>query len=355
MASSSAWLDTLHYMAQNFIEDGEGRSLGKTLLLHLPESAVAAIDDIREVHALALFHGDNSATALQCDETPNSYDTVFIRAVQNTDEMLGSVARGYAALRDDGGNLFIAQNNDTGAKSLEKHLKAAFGAIPVLSKNKGRGFRIIKNTSAPTDMALLAEWTKNASPRMVRETGYISQPGIFGWDKIDAGSRFLLENLPPLKGRAADFGCGYGYLACEALAAHPALVHMTAIDHDLRAVSAAILNMEERSLSNIDPARAAAVWGDLSRPYASPQGPFDAIVMNPPFHSGKQTDLGLGASFIKNAFENLKRGASLYMVANQTLPYEHSLQEVFGNYAMMAQSKGFKILRADKTHNKTNK
>src|SRR5690606_9948663 len=46
-----------------------------------------------------------------------------------------------------------------------------------------------------------------------------SKPGLFGWNKIDQGSEFLIQSLPAMLGTMPrppasllDLGCGYGYL-----------------------------------------------------------------------------------------------------------------------------------------------
>ena len=51
--------------------------------------------------------------------------------------------------------------------------------------------------------------------RKVRVLGvsmdFITDAGVFSRDGLDAGTRVLLEALPPLSGRVLDLGCGYGW------------------------------------------------------------------------------------------------------------------------------------------------
>ena len=52
--------------------------------------------------------------------------------------------------------------------------------------------------------------------RKVRVLGvsmdFITDAGVFSRDGLDAGTRVLLEALPPLCGRVLDLGCGWGAL-----------------------------------------------------------------------------------------------------------------------------------------------
>ena len=48
----------------------------------------------------------------------------------------------------------------------------------------------------------------------IKGQNFTTQPGIFGWDKIDQGSKLLINHISnDLYGHGADFGCGYGFLS----------------------------------------------------------------------------------------------------------------------------------------------
>ena len=74
---------------------------------------------------------------------------------------------------------------------------------------------------------------------------WMSQPGIFSWDRIDDGSALLARHLPDdLSGAVADFGCGWGYLSREVLArARWASTRLDLIDAEYRALEAARANL----------------------------------------------------------------------------------------------------------------
>ena len=87
-------------------------------------------------------------------------------------------------------------------------------------------------------------------------------------------------------------------------------------------------------------------WCDLTS--EAPRGPYNWVVMNPPFHKGRAAEPMLGNSFIEAAARCLPAGGRLLMVANTNLPYEKKLQELFKKVERLEQSQGFKILEAVK-------
>jgi 16S rRNA (guanine1207-N2)-methyltransferase len=73
---------------------------------------------------------------------------------------------------------------------------------------------------------------------------------------------------------------------------------------------------------------------------------YDAIVMNPPFHTGRAAEPGLGQALIAAAARALRKGGTLLMVANRQLPYEADLVKHFARVEKLAQEETFKIFRA---------
>ena len=67
---------------------------------------------------------------------------------------------------------------------------------------------------APADPALADAWRTLDAPRWLAEHGvpggrFLSRPGVFAWDRVDAASRLLAEHLPgELRGDVADLGAG---------------------------------------------------------------------------------------------------------------------------------------------------
>jgi len=69
-------------------------------------------------------------------------------------------------------------------------------------------------------------------------------------------------------------------------------------------------------------------------------------VSNPPFHVGKATALNVPLQFMRDAFNVLRPGGRLLLVANRTLPYEAALTDLFGNMRTVHDGQRFKVLSA---------
>lgn len=234
-----------------------------------------------------------------------------------------------------GGLITAAAANDANGNRLAAWMEEAGLSPHTLSKNKCRVVWAQKMPSA----AAPAPWIKEGERQSMVLDGetYITQPGLFGWNKIDAGSALLTAHLPcDLTGRGADFGCGYGYLSRAVRRRNNQALSVTGIDADRRAVACYRANIPS----------APVHWADLTASW--PGDAFDWIIMNPPFHAGKMTNVDIGTAFIKTAHGALKPGGRLYMVANRHLPYEKTLGALFTNVSIEAQQAGFKLVFAQK-------
>lgn len=259
-----------------------------------------------------------------------SYAQGLLLLTKHKEENFANVARGWALLAP-GGTLVCAGANDDGAVSFEKHVGKAFGPVETLSKFHSRVFWFAKGERTPPDY-----WQKLATLQPVDDGSWMSQPGIFSWDRIDDGSALLARHLPAdLTGRVADFGCGWGYLAREVLRS-PAATSFDLIDAEHRALEAARANVT-------DP-RASFHWLDLTA--EKPPGTYDAIVCNPPFHTGRASVPELGQKVIEAAARALEPGGALYMVANRGLPYEPTLKAHFASFGTLADNNKFRVTRA---------
>ena len=114
--------------------------------------------------------------------------------------------------------------------------------------------------------------------------------GVFSPDKVDLGTRVLLETVPapPQKGRLLDLGCGYGPIALTMASRAPSS-RVLGVDVNSRAVELARRNATEHGLHN---ARFTVVTpeGSPTDDATSQEdllGPFDAVWSNPPIRVGK--------------------------------------------------------------------
>ena len=247
------------------------------------------------------------------------------------------------ALRDApvGGIIIASLPNTLGAKTGEKMLAELAGESQSLSKHKCRAFWVVKTDSWNAPLA--EEWIAQDRPQLVDE-GFWSRPGLFSWDRIDAGSELLADSVPEwIKGRGADFGAGQGYLTREVLANCPHVDSMDLYEAEYRALAC-----QQKNLEGFD--NWAQHWADVTKD--APKAEYDFIFMNPPFHTGRADAASLGQAFIRAASDALKTGGTLWLVANRHLPYEAALGECFKSHEMLEDEGGYKIIRAEKPKRK---
>jgi 16S rRNA (guanine1207-N2)-methyltransferase len=221
---------------------------------------------------------------------------------------------------------------DRGGTRLAKEL-AGFGCA---ATDQPRRHHRICSLDRPPEPTGIAEAIDEGAPRHVDNLALCTQPGIFSWDRLDPGTALLLANLPPLKGRGADFGCGLGILS-RAVLGSEAVTALTLLEIDRRAV--------EMARRNVADPRVTILWSDIRTAGAVPDR-LDFVVTNPPFHDGGIEDQALGRTFIARAAESLRPGGTLWLVANAHLPYEAALREAFRSVSVTAQAGGYRAFEA---------
>jgi len=149
------------------------------------------------------------------------------------------------------------------------------------------------------------------------------------------------EQLPStLRGRAADLGAGFGYLAAELLARCPGITALDLYEAEQRALELARLNLA----ATCSRASLGYHWHDVTR--GLPQG-YDVVISNPPFHTPSgNSNAQIGRQFVAAAAAALRPGGELWLVANRHLPYETVLGANFSTVRTVIQRAGFKVVAA---------
>jgi 16S rRNA (guanine1207-N2)-methyltransferase len=236
------------------------------------------------------------------------------------------IARAAAEVAPGGWVAVDGQKTD-GIDTALKDLRARVDLSEPLSKAHGK----LASFPAGPD---LADWRAQAH----EVAGFQTLPGVFSADGPDRGSILLVGALPAkLGGKVADLGAGWGYLAA-AILRRDSVKRLDLVEAEADALDCARLNIP-------DP-RARFHWADATT--WRPETLLDAVVMNPPFHTGREADPALGAAFIRAARRMLAPDGSLWLVQNRHLPYDPVLSECFLEVQEVAGDGAFRVIHAHK-------
>lgn len=225
----------------------------------------------------------------------------------------------------EAGKVFFVVPNEYGAKSWKWETE-------LLDEQVGKKSRLFVLAGLQAECSEIEELQRNRA-------GFYTTPGLFCWEKIDQGSKVLIDVLASEKlvGPVTDLGAGWGYLATQL--SESLTVHL--IEADRRGLDAAKKNLAGRS--------AHFHWADATDPKTVPReliGRMRCVVVNPPFHTHKKADPVLGAAFAATASALLKPRGSCYLVGNSHLPYQKVMREFFSEVEVLEQRNGFKVYRA---------
>ncbi len=237
-----------------------------------------------------------------------------------------------------GGRLLLSGYKNEGIKTYVDKLAARAGTVPAISHHGPvllatiqRGVELGEALD-DRDYAVLREVPLDA------QLTVWSKPGVFGWQKRDAGSDFLLDHLsgvwPIAPQRVLDLGCGYGYLSLLAARHWPA-AEFIATDNNVAAVAACARNFKVMGVPG------ESVLSDAG---AGIDATFDALLCNPPFHQGFEVDGALGEHFLRSAKARLLRRGRALFVVNQFINLETKATAWFKQVDIVARNKSFKLV-----------
>ncbi|MFI0191584.1 methyltransferase [Streptomyces sp. NPDC017082] len=170
----------------------------------------------------------------------------------------------------------------------------------------------------------------------------VNHAGVFCADRLDVGTRFLLEHLPgPGPGRVVDLGCGNGVVGTAVALADPT-AEVLFVDESYQAVASA----EATYKANGVPGHAEFRVGDGLAGVAAAS--VDLVLNNPPFHSHQATTDTTAWRMFTGAKRALRPGGELWVIGNRHLGYHLKLKRLFGNSQLVASDPKFVVLKAVK-------
>lgn len=160
-------------------------------------------------------------------------------------------------------------------------------------------------------------------------------PGVFGSEKIDIGTRFLLENLTftGSEKRVLDMASGNGIIA--------AFVGLNSQVSEIHLVDDSILAIESSKL-NCDGNKFVFNNDDGLENYENDY--FDLIITNPPFHVEHENTMEIALSLFGQAKVKLRKGGKLIIVANRHLNYAIHLRKIFDKVLVTNENQKFELI-----------
>ena len=280
-----------------------------------------------------------------------SYDVALILGTSSRAENYVNFFRAFKCVRP-GGLIVFSIANSLGAGSFEKNLRTLLPLQAQLSRYHCRTFAIQVPDSQEELSQLngaIEQWQESFAYVTCQESGLLSRPGIFSWNKLDGGSAFLAQYIrekADLQGVGADLGSANGALTkavLESKAQERGLISRIDLFEDEYLALAAAKSQFKDKTGRV---RLGFCWADVIEDV--PREQYDWIVMNPPFHQGQTRVLNLGREFVASASRALTWRGTLYVVVNRTLPYEDTLKNYFEEFEKVVENNSFKVYKASK-------
>jgi len=166
---------------------------------------------------------------------------------------------------------------------------------------------------------------------------------VFSREKLDIGSRFLLEHMPETSGKLKiiDLGCGNGVIGIAAAKSNPD-AQLTFIDESWMAIESARINFN----SAFQERKATFIFGNSLENIT--ENSIDLILINPPFHQHNTMGDSVAWQMLRESKKVLKQGGEIRIIGNRHLNHHLKLKQLFGNYINIASNKKFAIIKAVK-------
>lgn len=173
------------------------------------------------------------------------------------------------------------------------------------------------------------------------ETSFVNHSNLFSREKLDIGTRFLLNHIP--KGEypiILDLGCANGVVGIAAKRLNPS-AKLIFSDESQMAIQSAITNY-----NHFFSDEAEFHWTHCLED--QPTGRVNLVLCNPPFHQGHTLGDSIARQMFTDAHRALVAGGVLQVIGNSHLSYPILLKRIFGNSKIVATNPKFIIARAIK-------
>ncbi|MDY0277211.1 MAG: methyltransferase [Acholeplasma sp.] len=169
---------------------------------------------------------------------------------------------------------------------------------------------------------------------------FITNSGVFSRDRVDFGTRLLLETLilNDQDKEIIDMGTGYGVIGISLAKLYPNK-YFNLYDINERACELALKNQKLNKVNNVNV--------NVSNLFENVKVKADVVITNPPIRTGKDTIFKL----YEDAYKSLNDEGRLYCVIQKKQGAPSTLEKLkllFNKVEILNKSKGYWIILAKK-------
>jgi len=166
---------------------------------------------------------------------------------------------------------------------------------------------------------------------------FFTDNGVFSKEKLDFGTRVLLENIPlnDISGKVLDVGCGYGTI--DIILGKIVDAEFLGVDVNRRALHLAEMNKKENKVTNINFIE--------SNCYENVDGKYNVIITNPPIRAGKK----IVYEIVMGAKDYLDEDGALYIVVRKEQGAKSMIRDLEEIYKVevLNKIKGFFVIKCE--------
>ena len=324
-------------------------NLRKSDLEYLPSGKIVLITNRFDIYEQAKVIGlDVFFNDFDFSVFPNNTFLQVLFRVSKEKALTHHIIKSTYRVLFSNGELVLGGSKGDGIKTYAEKASEYFGT-PVKTKKDGSVYvAVATRSNLKRDIASRKE-IDDQNYSVLRECvpfqndNLVSKPGLFGWGKIDEGSKFLSDFIPDFltlfhrePKDILDLGCGYGYLSIRASQLTGASI--VATDNNAAAILACSKNFIRLNING------AVIADDCGK---NIKRLFDAVICNPPFHKGFGADAELTQKFVLSSFNHLRKGGMALLVVNSFIPLEKYTEKKF-HAKLIAKNKSFKLILLQK-------
>ena len=289
------------------------------------------------------FQSKQAAVTFGTDVPEAEFDQAVI-FVPKSKELLNYVLYSLATRLKTGSSILLVGEKKAGIERAAKQLQPYGKALKLDSARHCQLWQVSLDNNVPAKA--LADWAQKYTVNTPKgELEICALPGVFSQNRLDVGTAVFLPYLQQVtSGKIADFGCGAGVISAYLAKLNPSN-RIFALDVDAFALASTQMTFAQNQLEP-EQLEIKAVRGIEDAPLF-----LHAIVSNPPFHQGIQTDYNASENLCKTARRHLKSGGELWIVANRFLNYPTLIEQHFKACDIKTDEQGFKVLFASTQKN----